>query len=136
MVAVILAVAGGVTYVVLQPSSNGERIDIEFTLETVTRTESPIYAYMGVGGEIDGELNPTLSVHTGESISITLVNRDAVKHDLAIDDLDVYVGAVGVEGASDTVVFTVDEPGEYRYYCVQPGHRSVGMEGFLVVDDQ
>jgi len=72
-----------------------------------------------------------ITAEAGEDLAIALTSEDMV-HDLTIDELDFHVDA----GRGDTVEggLTVDEPGEYTYYCSVPGHRSAGMEGTLTVE--
>ena len=91
--------------------------------------------FLGVGGSIDGEFNPTLRVAPGDVVEITLVNGDAMEHDLVLPDLDVYGEHIRTKGEKSVVVFEVGQSGEFIYYCSIPGHRQAGMEGRLVVSD-
>src|SRR4030067_539266 len=45
--------------------------------------------FVGRGGDIDGQPNPTLTAQPGDVVEITLVNGDYILHDLAIDEFDV-----------------------------------------------
>jgi nitrite reductase (NO-forming) len=36
--------------------------------------------YIGVGGDIDGKVNPMLSVHEGETVQINLINGEGAQH--------------------------------------------------------
>ncbi len=41
--------------------------------------------YLGVGGEIDGKVNPTMMVHEGEIVQINLINGEGAEHDIVVD---------------------------------------------------
>jgi len=107
-----------------------QEADVSYTL--VTSTASGM-AFVGQGGDIDGEVNPTLTAEPGDVVAITLINGDGVMHDFAIEELGVQSEQLTSEGAETTVVFTVDEAGEYEYFCSLPGHRQAGMSGTLLV---
>jgi nitrite reductase (NO-forming) len=103
---------------------------VQYTLKTDT---SNGMAFVGVGGDIDGLTNPTLTAAPGDVVKITMVNGDGVTHDLAIDEFGVSTGEVSTKGAQASVTFTVNQDGEYIYYCSIPGHRLAGMWGKLEV---
>lgn len=107
--------------------------DAEFTLKTVA--EGGKLAYIGVGGEIDGLINPDLVVAPGEVVRVVLINGDGMPHDLFIPDRDVKSDYVVKIGDEIEFVFEVGDmqPGTYVYYCTVPGHRQAGQEGKLVV---
>jgi nitrite reductase (NO-forming) len=90
-------------------------------------------AFIGVGGEIDGLVNPQLTAEPGQVVEIVLVNGDGVQHNLFLDEFGVASQDVVQIGQETRVTFTAGEPGTYPYYCSVPGHRLAGMEGFLVV---
>ena len=67
-------------------------------------------------------------------IDVFLANDDSVKHDLVILKGDKTVGEfeLKVQKRGDTAQGTITlEPGEYRIYCVVPGHGS--MDSTLTV---
>jgi nitrite reductase (NO-forming) len=90
-------------------------------------------AFIGVGGEIEGKVNPQLKANPGDTVQITLINGDGVDHDFVIPDLNVASEHVMAKAASTVVVLKVDKEGEFAYFCSVPGHRQAGMEGKLVV---
>lgn len=92
--------------------------------------------YVGVGGDIEGKVNPTLHAEPGEVVQITLVNGDGAQHDIALPDFEAKSDMVTNKGASSVIVFRVDEAGRYSYFCTVPGHRAAGMEGLLQVGDK
>jgi nitrite reductase (NO-forming) len=104
---------------------------VRFTLLTGGGTNQLVF--VGVGGDIDKQTNPTLQVQPGDVVEITLVNGDGVMHDLAIDEFKVGSGMIEQQGQLKTVTFTADQEGEFVYYCSVPGHRQAGMFGKLIV---
>jgi nitrite reductase (NO-forming) len=108
-------------------------VAVEFTLQTIA--ENGKLLYIGVGGEIDGIINPDLIVQQGEVVRIILVNGDGMVHDLFIPDLDQkteYVRKIGDQ--AEIILETGDvQSGSYVYYCTLPGHRKAGQEGKLIV---
>jgi nitrite reductase (NO-forming) len=105
----------------------------EFTL--MTGIVDGRMAYVGMGGEIDGLVNPDLVVEPGSSVVITLLNGDGMQHDLVIPDLDFRTPLVSSKDDKIGVVFEVGEEqsGTFPYYCSVAGHRQAGMEGRLIV---
>lgn len=89
--------------------------------------------YLGVGGDIDGKVNPTLTVHEGEIVQINLINGEGAEHDVVIDQYAARSDRVLGKGASSTLSFTADKPGEFVYFCSVAGHREAGMVGRMEV---
>jgi len=117
--------------------STGSLVQSEtvFTLQTIA--EGGKLLYIGVGGEIDGIVNPDLVVEPGAIVRIILINGDGMPHDLFLPDLDVKTGYVKSIGESTETTFEIGnmQPGSYVYYCTLPGHRKAGQEGSFVVNE-
>lgn len=109
--------------------------DAEFTLKTVA--ENGKLLYIGVGGEIDGVINPDLVVQPEYVVHVILVNGDGMPHDLFLQDWDIKSDYVMKIGDETEIVIEVGEkqPGSYVYYCTVPGHRQAGQEGKLIVEN-
>jgi len=90
-------------------------------------------AFVGVGGDIEGVVNPTLRVNDGDVVQVSLVNNDGIEHDVVFPEFKAGTDRVNRKGASSVTVFRADKAGEYAYFCSLPGHRQAGMEGKLVV---
>ncbi|MGH9032566.1 MAG: plastocyanin/azurin family copper-binding protein [Acidimicrobiia bacterium] len=87
---------------------------------------------------------PTIEV-TGDNLSFTpedlevaagdfnvaLTSEDQF-HDFNIEDVEGLVEASG--GDTEEGGFTIDEAGDYTFFCSVPGHRAGGMEGTLTVE--
>lgn len=105
-----------------------------FTLQTDFGSNGMVF--IGIGGEIDGVVNPTLNVAEGAVVEITLLNGDGMQHDISFLELEGAASEyVNNKGDETVLVFTAGEAGEYTYICTVPGHRQAGMEGLLVVGE-
>jgi nitrite reductase (NO-forming) len=104
----------------------------EYTLRTVLG-QTPPMAFQGVGGGIDGQINPLLEANVGDTVRITVINGDPVLHDLTINEFNVTTGQMLEDEQTVTIEFVATLPGEFDYYCSVPGHREIGMFGKLRV---
>ncbi len=117
-----------------QPGAVTYRPDLSYTLKTHIGKEGMVY--VGVGGGIDGVVNPTLRVPVNAIVQITLVNADGAEHDLSVPKFKALSDHVMGLGASSSIVFKADAEGTFPYFCTLPGHRQAGMEGKLVVGQE
>jgi nitrite reductase (NO-forming) len=90
-------------------------------------------AFVGMGGDIEGIVNPTLRVAAGDIVQVGLVNNDGIEHDVVFPDFKAGTDRVNRKGASSVTVFRADKGGEFAYFCSLPGHRQAGMEGKINV---
>ena len=104
---------------------------VTFTLKTDVGAFG--MGFRGVGGAIDGQLNPTLKVPPGAIVQINLIDGDGSMHNLSLPDFNVLSNNVVGKDASTAVVFRADRNGSFDYFCNIPGHRAAGMDGKLVV---
>lgn len=116
---------------VSQPAEN-TGATVEYTLRAVTGLNPPM-AFVGVGGSIDGQINPTLTANTGDTVVMNLINGDPVIHDLTIDQLGLTTGSLTEVDQVGTFTFVATQPGEFVYRCTVPGHDAVGMKGLLQI---
>ena len=89
--------------------------------------------FIGVGGEIDGKVNPVLSAAEGQVVQLTLINGEGAQHDISFPDQNTTSPRVTGKGASTTIAFQATKAGDYPYFCTVPGHRAAGMEGQFIV---
>jgi nitrite reductase (NO-forming) len=89
--------------------------------------------YIGVGGDIDGQVNPDLKAAIGDSVLVTVINGEGAEHDIFFPDQNAKSPRVVGRGASTSIAFNVTKAGSFAYYCTVAGHRAAGMEGKLVV---
>jgi nitrite reductase (NO-forming) len=105
---------------------------VEYTLRSAIGGD-PVMAFAGVGGDIDGVLNPELVVNLGDTVRLTVVNGDGVLHNLNIDEFNAHTGDMLEAEKTVVLEFVADQPGNFYYYCSIPGHREIGMQGVLSV---
>ena len=67
-------------------------------------------AYIGVGGEIDGVENPTLSANTGDQVEVTLTSGEGTEHDISFPDFSATSEHVASQGQGVTVSFFKGRP--------------------------
>jgi nitrite reductase (NO-forming) len=89
--------------------------------------------YIGVGGAIDGKVNPVLTAAEGQVVQLTLINGEGAEHDIVFPDQDARSPRVTGKGASTTIAFRATKSGDFVYFCSVPGHRQAGMEGQFTV---
>jgi nitrite reductase (NO-forming) len=89
--------------------------------------------YLGVGGAIDGKVNPVLTAAEGQVVQLTLINGEGAEHDIVFTDQNARSPRVTGKGASTTLAFRAGKSGDFTYYCSVPGHRLAGMEGQFLV---
>ncbi len=104
----------------------------EFTLRT--GVVDGRLAYVGMGGAIDGQVNPDLVVQSGDIVRIALVNGDGASHDLAVDRLGARTPLGMARDKTVSMTFKAGKSGVYPYLCTVAGHRQAGMEGRLVIN--
>lgn len=109
----------------------GTHAAIAFTLKTGIANGRMVF--IGVGGDIDRQINPTLMVHEGETIQVNLINGEGAEHDVVIDQYAARSAIVVGKNASSSFSFVAGKVGEFDYYCSIPGHRLAGMEGLIRV---
>lgn len=94
--------------------------------------------FVGIGGNIDGQVNPVLSAAEGQLVQVTLINGEGAEHDIVFADQGAAGSSPHVfgKGASTNIAFVASKAGDYLYYCSVPGHRLAGMEGQFLVTPQ
>jgi nitrite reductase (NO-forming) len=124
LIAIVLTACGG------QQSVSGSNA-VSYTLKTDLRDAKMVF--IGVGGSIDGMVNPTLNANVGDTVNIKLISGEGAEHNIVFPDFKVDSPHVVGQGSSITVTFLADKGGSFVYYCNMPGHREAGMEGKFVV---
>ncbi|MDR3560216.1 MAG: copper-containing nitrite reductase [Negativicutes bacterium] len=112
-------------------NSAGQPATVSFTLKTGMADGK--MAFTGVGGKIDGMVNPTLQVNPGDTVAITLVDGDGIQHDISFPDFNATSSFINSQGSQTSLSFTASKSGTFAYFCTVPGHRQAGMEGQLIV---
>lgn len=102
--------------------------EIEYTLEAY------MSGYRGVGGEIEGKINPQLKANAGDTVTIKMINKENMAHDWALDGQDARTETAMKIDEVVEVTFTAAQSTDY--YCTLPGHRQAGMAGKFVVEGE
>jgi FtsP/CotA-like multicopper oxidase with cupredoxin domain len=108
-----------------------EPATVRYTLRT--SFSAGAIGFIGVGGDIDGILNPELRAEEGDIVEIVIVNDDGVEHDITLLELGVMSDHVHTVGDTASVKFRATHDGTFEYECAVTGHREAGMLGLLVV---
>lgn len=107
--------------------------EMTFTLRTAVAEGKLVY--IGQGGDIDGQVNPTLAVPENTLVQINMLNGDGALHDVVAEAFDARSDRVSGEGSSSVMIFRTGKAGEFFYWCSVPGHRAAGMQGRIVVGE-
>jgi nitrite reductase (NO-forming) len=89
--------------------------------------------YIGVGGAIEGKVNPVLTASEGQVVQLTLINGEGAEHDIVFPDQDAKSPRVTGKGSSTTIAFRATKAGDFLYLCSVPGHQLAGMQGQFLV---
>lgn len=83
-----------------------------------------------------------IDARVGDTLTVEVVNQGATKHNLVFcadpagsstcNERMAFTRLLE-QGQSQNLTFTVEEPGEFDYYCDLPGHKQGGMRGTLYV---
>ena len=94
--------------------------------------------FIGVGGAIDGQVNPVLSAAEGQGVQVTLINGEGAEHDIVFADQEATARSAHItgKGASTNIAFRAGKAGDYIYFCSLPGHQLAGMQGQFLITPQ
>ena len=110
---------------------NQKRAVSAFTLKSGTLDGKRVF--IGVGGKIDGKINPALFVKEWEVVEITLINMDGLPHHIALPDFFILSPEIKEMSQKTMISFVPFKSGGFPYYCGLEGHRQLGMEGQIVI---
>jgi nitrite reductase (NO-forming) len=105
--------------------------DVRYTLRSGIAEGRMVY--LGVGGGIDGQVNPILSAAEGQVVQVTLINGEGAEHDIVFPDQDARSTRITGRESSTVLVFRATRVGDFIYFCSVPGHQLAGMEGKFLV---
>jgi nitrite reductase (NO-forming) len=102
------------------PSSDiGYVADAKYTLRSGIAEGRMVY--IGVGGAIEGKVNPLLTAAEGQVVQLTLINGEGAEHDIVFPDQDTKSPRVTGKGASTTIALRTAKSGDFIYFCSVPG---------------
>jgi nitrite reductase (NO-forming) len=105
--------------------------DVRYTLRSGIAEGKMVF--IGVGGAIDGQVNPFLSASEGQVVQITLIDGEGAEHDVVFPDQNAKSPRIFARGASTTLAFRAERAGDFTYLCGVPGHELAGMRGRFIV---
>jgi nitrite reductase (NO-forming) len=105
--------------------------DVRYTLRTGIAEGRMVF--IGVGGEIDGQVNPALTAAEGQGVQVTLINGEGAEHDIVFPEQNARSPRMTGRGSSTTIAFRATRAGEFTYICSVPGHQLAGMQGQFLV---
>lgn len=73
-----------------------------------------------------------IRVKKGDRVRINYISDD-IGHNFVIDELNVKTNIIS-KGQTEIVEFVADKEGTFSVYCSVGSHRSLGMEGKLIVE--
>ena len=112
-------------------STGSQQTKLSYTLKTDLQNGKMVF--VGVGGPIDGVVNPTLEAAVGDIVQVKLINGDGSEQNISFPDFSTTSADVSSQGSSTSIVFGVDKAGSFSYFSDLPGQREAGMEGTLEV---
>jgi len=120
----------------VQAYQSGEYAIATFTLtEAVTPPPIPagsFFLQVQEWGYNQTEGGPTITVNLHEKVMITVMNIGTLDHDFVISEFDVKTKLLS-PGQIQTVEFTADKAGVFKYYCSVYAHRARGLDGDFIV---
>ena len=129
----VVLVTGGASLLRPTSSSGPSEVTVPNGPPVAFELKAFITGFVGVGGAINGVRDPTLDVGWGDHVTVTLVDGEAMQHDLHLDGYNLETAWVSTPGASTNLTFQATLEGTFAYYCTFPGHRQNGMQGALIV---
>lgn len=84
------------------------------------------------GGEF--KFNPSeIIVKKGEKVKLTFKNTGKFPHNFTIADLNISTKTIQ-PGEEDSITFTPEKTGEFKFICSVGTHEEQGMTGTLIVE--
>lgn len=93
----------------------------------------------------------TISAPKGTQVTLNLINDTILEHDIVLisevfeleselnqalaDNPDLRLAGTELlsPGEPGSITISLDEPGEYQYFCSVPNHFALGMRGILTI---
>jgi nitrite reductase (NO-forming) len=129
-----LKVAALFLLVALIAAACGQAADVHkvnYSLKSDLRDGKMVF--VGTGGDIDGQVDPTLKADVGDEVTIHLTSGEGAEHNISLPDFSAESPRVQGAGHATSVSFLVDKAGTFTYFCNVPGNEDAGMKGSFVV---
>lgn len=135
IVLALLLTAGGFWYYTQgqTPSTTNQEASVSpLAQQEATEQSDDVQVITVEGGSFYYE-PAKIELKKGTKVRLVFNSVDMM-HDFVIDELGVKTKIIK-SGTTDTVEFTVDQVGQFEYYCSVGEHRAQGMVGTLVVTE-
>ncbi len=119
-------------YVFRNMDALGNAVYIDLTLNKIVGAEE-VREIVIAGSDFNFTPNE-IRVKVGEKVRIVFRNEGEVGHNLVIEGYNIGTNVIP-SGATQPIEFVADQVGEFAFYCSVPGHRDLGMEGLLIVEE-
>ena len=139
IIIIIVVAAGGYYFMNLNKSTTAPTSSQVGAPTSAPESESATTssAMSGIEITVEGKefkFTPSeITVKKGEKVRLTFKNAGTFPHDLTIADLDIATKRIN-PGEEDTVEFTPEEAGEFKFICDIGNHEEQGMVGSLIVE--
>lgn len=128
----LMIVIGLILMLLAACTAQEERVNKEFILTTVLHEGKP--AFLGVGGEINGQINPNLTARPNDRVRIVLINGTTGKHQIVISGMNVKSGIVSKPKDITSVTFIAPMTGvTLEYWDGLQTSSVLQMKGQIVV---
>ncbi|MFN3309691.1 MAG: c-type cytochrome, partial [Anaerolineales bacterium] len=128
----LMLVIGLLLIVLAACTAQEERVNKEFILTTVLHEGKP--AFLGVGGEINGEINPRLTARPNDRVRIVLINGTTGKHQIVLSGTNAKSGIVSKPKEITSVTFTAPATaGVLEYWDGLQTSSVLQMKGQIIV---
>ena len=120
--------------------SGGKTTKAEPTKPTAAPTATPTGTLVSVvnrdpAGSGEYGFDPSEFVFTTGDMVTFQLTAETELHNFSVDglEIDIDIDGAGSPGAKETLVFTFNNPGTYRVFCLY--HEAQGMVGTITVQD-
>lgn len=125
-----ISLLGSILFAACTPANQPYKISYSLR----SSVEDGKLVFIGVGGDIDGQVDPTLLAKVGDIVTISLVDGDDSEQNVSIPDLDVESAPVAGNGQKITLTFNAYKAGSFPYLSRLPGDAEARVQGMLVVN--
>ncbi len=139
IIAILVVAAGGFYFMNSNKSATTSVTNDSIVPTSAAESGATISPSAMSGSEITVEgsefkLTPSkITVKKGEKVKLTFKNAGKFQHDYGIADLNVSTKRIQ-PGEEDTIEFTPEETGEFKFICSVGNHEEQGMVGTLTVE--
>lgn len=113
-------------------SSPSLEVEVNVDIPAVKEFTTTSYYEMKDGKATANFSVSEIRVKKGDTVKINITNIRGT-HDFNIDEYGIKKSTPLNQPV--VIEFTADKVGNFKYYCSMPGHRQMGQEGTLIVEE-